>query len=304
MKNLFLLILILGTQSLSALSDTIPYLKAKGLLASNLVRSKKSYNLYDLDINTFDPGNGEPMIVHVHFFENKKGGKLPLLVIVPPINGISAREKNVSEHFIKCGYHTVVIEPVKSTSNINVPIQEFQKNLLSFVGAVRSTIDIFSEKEQVDIRNIFIWGASMGAIHSSFVISIDKRINAAILIAGGTSIGDIVAESTQKRIVKYRSNRMNAEHLSSVEDFRKKLKESMNLDVSQFSQNREASDLFFVIALKDKIVPTKYQIELAHAFKGEPFIKECNGGHMKALLRSHLSGLTQFSDFTNSKLKK
>lgn len=304
MKNFFLLFLFFGAQSLSALTDSIPYIKAKGLLSSNLVRSKKSYNHYDLNISTSDPGNGEPMIVHVHFFENKKKGKLPLLIIVPPINGISAREKNVSEHFINCGYHTVVIEPVKSTSNINVPIQEFQKNVLSFVGAVRSTIDVFSEKEQIDTRNIFIWGASMGAIHSSIVISIDKRINAAILIAGGTSICDIVAESTQRRVVKYRSNRMNAENIATVEEFREKLKKSMDLDVTQFSQNREASDLFFVIALKDKIVPTKYQVELAHAFKGEAIIKECNGGHMKALLRSHLSGLNQFSDFTNSKLKK
>jgi dienelactone hydrolase len=281
----------------------VPYIKAKGIKSAILERSYKAYNAYSVTIDAFDPSTGEEMTVRVHFFENKKKGNLPLLIIVPPINGVSYREKNVSDHFIRRGYHTVVIEPVKNVSDNSIPLRDFQKNLLCFVGAIRSAIDVFSEKEQIDPKNIFIWGASMGAIHSSIVVSVDMRVNAAILIVGGASITDIVTESTQRHVTRYRNTRMLAENISSTEEFRSRLKEHMYCEVPAFATKRNASDLFFVVALKDSSVPTKYQVKLANAFPGTPTIREYNSPHAKTLLRAHASPLEQYSNFINSKLK-
>jgi dienelactone hydrolase len=281
----------------------VPYLKAKGLKSTALEKSYRSYNSYNVIIDAYDPSTGEEMPVYVHFFENKKKGNLPLLIIVPPINGVSYREKNVSEHFIERGYHTIVIEPVKNVADNSVPLKDFQKNLLCFVAAIRSTIDVFSEKEQVDPKNIFIWGASMGAIHSSLVVSVDKRVNAAILIVGGASITDIVTESTQRHVTRYRNERMLAENIGSVEEFRKKLKENMSFEVFPFAANRNASDLFFVVALKDSSVPSKYQLQLANSFPGTPTIRSYNFPHARTLLKSHASPLETYSDFINSKIK-
>ena len=242
-------------------------------------------------------------MVHVHFFENKKAGKLPLLLMIPPIHGVSYRETNVSEHFISCGYHSVVIEPVKNITDSSLTIKNFQKNLLCFITAVRSTIDIFEMKDNVDPKNIFVWAASMGAIYGSIAVGIDSRINAAILIVGGTPIVNIVTESQQEQVVKYRNERIQQEHLESVEDFRKKMKENIDIEVARFTKNRNSSDLLFVIALKDHSVPTQYQFQLAHAFGDHATIIENNGGHAATILKYHLSNLKIFSDFTSSHLR-
>jgi dienelactone hydrolase len=282
--------------------DSVPHIKAKGMSISGPVRSTKTYNVYDIEISGVNPVTNDVLTIQVHFFENKKEGRLPLLILVPPINGVSSREKKVSEHFIKEGYHTLIIEPVRNISNNDVPIVEFQKNILCFISAVRSAVDVFEQKEQIDPKNIFIWAASMGAIYSSIVISIDNRINAAVLIVGGTSIADIVTDSKQRHVVKYKKERIKCESLASIEDFRLKLQESVHIDVPNFAKNRKASDLFFVVALKDKSVPTCYQLNLVNAFGEGSTVTQYNCGHARALLQSHFLNLAKFSNFTNSKL--
>ncbi|MCW3072694.1 MAG: hypothetical protein JWO44_2584 [Bacteroidetes bacterium] len=283
--------------------DSIPYIKARGILSSTLVRSGKAYNLYDLVINGVDPTSGDTLQIRVHFFENKKTGKLPLLIIVPPINGVSMRERKVSDHFISEGYHTVVIEPVKNISDNTVAIKDFQKRLLCFISAVRSTVDVFEVKEQVDPENMFVWAASMGAIYSSYAVCADKRINAAVLVVGGAPLSGIVTDSKQKYVVRYRKERMKVESLASTEAFRQKMKESMSIDVLQLAKNRAASDLYFILALKDKSVPTAYQLMLADTFGPGSTIKKYKSGHAKTLFRSHLFHLNDYSDFLNSKLR-
>ena len=283
--------------------DSIPYIKAKGVRSSHLARSGKAFNLYDMVISGFDPTSGDTLNIRVHFFENKKSGKLPLLIIVPPINGVSMRERNVSDHFIRCGYHTVVIEPVRNISDTLVPIRDFENRLLCFVSAVRSTLDIFENSEHVDPKNMFVWAASLGAIYSSYAVCVDKRINAAVLALGGAPLADIVTDSRQEYVVRYRNDRMQEEHLSSTEAFRQKMKENMHIDVLKLAKNRAASDLYFIVSLNDKSVPTRYQLMLADAFGPGSTIRKYRKGHGKVLIESHTFHLNNYSDFLNSKIR-
>jgi hypothetical protein len=288
--------------SFCSTSDSVPYLRAAGVASTTLVRTTSSYKLYDINIDAFDP-QGKKMIVRVHFFENKKPGKLPMLLMIPPIHGVTAREKKVSEHFIECGYHSVVLEPIKNITDTSLTLNNFNNSLLCFVSAVRSTIDVFESKERVDPKNMFVWAASMGACYGSIAVSLDKRINAAIFIVGGTPIANIVTESQQENVAKYRNERMQEEGLLSVEEFRKKLKDNITIEVSQFAEERNSSDLLFVIALKDHSVPTQYQFQLAKAFGENSTIIQNDAGHAATILKMHLTNLDRFSDFTNSKLK-
>ncbi|MCW3104415.1 MAG: hypothetical protein JWO09_2855 [Bacteroidetes bacterium] len=298
----FLLLLFISPLYCCA-GDSIPYIKAKGILSSTRVRTTKTYSLFDLVIHGVDPTSGDTLKVRVHFFENKKAGKLPLLVIVPPINGVSMREQQVSDHFIRCGYHTVVIEPVKDISDTSVPIKDFENQLLCFVSALRSTIDVLEIKEQVDAKNIFVWAASMGAICSSYAVCVDKRINAAVLVAGGAPVSGIVTDSWQRYVVRYRKERMKAERLGSKEEFRKKMEENIHIDVLRLAKNRAASDLYFVMALKDGSVPTVYQTMLINAFGPGSTIKKYKAGHAETLIESHTLHLDDYSNFLNSKIR-
>ncbi len=282
----------------------IPYYKSKGILESKLVKEKTSYTEYDLLIDETDPRTKLTLKVRAHYYKNKKAGKLPLLILVPPINGVSSRENSVTHHFISKGYSTIVIEPVKNISDSSIALHEFENNLLSFVGAVRSVIDVMVEKPEVDSSNVFIWASSMGAIYSSIVIGEDKRINAGILIVAGGSIGDIVTDSKQKHIVKYKNERMVKESLKTNDDFRKKINENLKIDPCTYAKCRPSSDIFFVMSANDKSVPSKYQKMLYESFGSPTHFKVYRKGHGKVIIKAHRFKLNDYSDFTDSKLKK
>lgn len=298
-----LFVLIFALQNLNAQNE-IPYHKSKGILETKLVKENTKFTEFDLIIDETDPATKLPLKVHAHYFQNKKEGKHPLLILVPPINGVSSREITVTHHFVDEGYSAVVVEPIKNIINAEIPLSDFDSNLLSFIGAVRSVIDVMSEKEEIESKNMFIWASSMGAIYSSIVIGEDKRVNAGIIMLGGGPVGDIVTDSKQAHVTRYREDRMKAEGLKTKEEFRKKMDENAKYDPLYYAKKRSSSDIFFVMSANDKSVPTKYQRLLYEAF-GSPLHFKCyRKGHGKILIKTHYFGLSKYSTFTNSKLKE
>ena len=198
--RIFFVLQLCFAKSLMAIEGEIPYFKSKGILESKEVKETNKYTQFDIVIDETDPRTKVSLKVRAHYFKSKKLGKFPLLIIVPPINGVSSREKSVTRHFIEQRYNILILEPIKNISDNSIPISEFENNLLSFVGAVRSAIDVMIEKPEIDSNNVFIWASSMGAIYSSIVIGEDKRINAGIFIVGGGSIADIVTDSKQNTL--------------------------------------------------------------------------------------------------------
>lgn len=238
-----------------------------------------------------------------HYFRHSQEGTHPLLILVPPIQGISIREKSVTKHFLKKGFHVVVIEPIKDVSDNSIPIADFQNNFLSFVGALRSVIDIMEEKNEVQKERIFLWASSMGAIYSSIVIGLETRINASVLILGGGSIADIMTESTQKHIVNYRNKRMEQEQLSSLEAFRTKMKKHITVDPLNYARKELNDRIFFVMATKDKTVPTAHQKALFEAFGSPKNHKNYRSGHAGTLMKSHLFKLDDYYRFIHARLQ-
>lgn len=283
-------------------TPSIPYFKSKGIVKSTTIKQSKKYKQIDLLIDVTDPNTQQSLTVLVHYFQNTKAGKLPFLLIVPPINGISIREKKVSKHFLREGYHTLVIEPIKNISDKSIPLNAFEDNLLSFVGAVRSCIDVIVEQPEIDSNNLFIWASSMGAIYSSIVIGVDHRINAGIFIVGGADIPEIVTKSEQRHIVSYRKERMNQEGLIDTAAFHQKIDSLLLIDPLKMKPLLDAHSFYCVIAQKDKIVPTKNQELLFQTFGSPTHVKRMKTGHAGALMRAHLFHLNNYSDFTNDRM--
>jgi dienelactone hydrolase len=285
-------------------AQDIPYYPSPGISETKLKKTRSCYELFDLKIEEIDPGTKQKLIAQAHYFKNKKTGKHPLLVMVPPIEGVSRREKSVSKHFIKQGYHVIVLEPVKNITDGTVPISEFQNTLLSFVGAVRSTVDVMVKKEEVDSNNVFVWGSSLGAIYSTIAFGADQRINSAVLIVGGGSLPDIVTESEQKYVERYKKTRMEKEGLATEIEFRDKMKENLSIDPCEFAKKRLPEEVYFVMALKDKSVPTQYQELLFEAFQRTGFKKKYKMNHAFTLMFSHLMHHKAYSKFLNARIKK
>jgi|GEM_PF-3409750 len=303
-KYKLVIILLIGIIPMVSFSQSVPYFKSKGILDSLETKFRKKYTLIDYSIKVTDPKTKKELVVKTHYFQNTKEVKCPLLILVPPIKGVSMREKKVAKHFIEKGYHVIVIEPIKNISDYTIPISEFENNLLSFVGAVRSVIDVMEMRPEIQNENMFLWGSSMGAIYSSIVICEDDRLNASALILGGAPIADVVTESNQKYIVNYRNERMKQENLSSLEEFRAKMKENMTIDPLILAENSDSVKVYICIATKDKTVPTKYQRQLLKAFDVGTDYNDYKMGHATLLMQSHLFQISEYSNFFGRNMKK
>lgn len=284
-------------------AQDIPYYPSPGILEAKLQKSKRHYELFDLKVDEIDPATQQKLTPEAHYFKNKRAGKLPLLVVVPPIQGLSRRESSIAKHFLKQGYHIVVLEPVKNITDGSIPIAEFQNTLLSFVGAVRSVIDVMVKKEEVDSNNVFLWASSLGAIYSTIVFGADRRIDAAILVAGGGSLPDIVTESRQKYVRRYKETRMKVEGLATDQDFRNKMSDNLSIDPVQFAKLRSPDEVYYIMALKDKSVPTQYQELLFEAFMRTGHKKKYKHNHAFTLLLAHFTHHKVYSDFFNKRIK-
>jgi dienelactone hydrolase len=289
---------------LNCLAQDLPYYPSPGIIDSKPEKTTRSYERFNLDIHEIDPATQQKLVANVHYFKNRKTGKLPLLIMVPAIRGISGRERSITNYFLKQGYHVAILEPVKNIINGTIALQEFQNTLLSFVGAVRSTIDVMIKKEEVDSNNVFLWGSSWGAIYSTIVFGADKRVNAAVIIAGGGSLPDIVTESKQEYVEKYRKERMKQENLATEEAFRQKMKEYVTIDPVDFARRRGPEEVYYVMSLKDKSVPTDYQDLLLEAFVRTGNKKKYRKGHAMTLMLSHYFHHKVYSDFFNKRLRK
>ena len=303
-RILVFLFLYASSSNAMLLDIEIPYFKSKGIIEQKEVKSNKLFKLIDLKIAIIEPSTKDSTTVKAHYFKNAKGGKKPLLIIAPPIGGISIREKSVSKYFLRKGFNVIVVEPIKNISDNSIAIIEFENNLLSFIGAIRSVVDVMEELPEIQKDNIFIWASSMGAIYSSIVIEIDSRINASILILGAGSIPDIMTESNQKHIVNYRTERMFKENLNSIEEFRAKMRSNIEVDPIMHANKNQSSKVFFVMSTKDKTVPTKYQQQLYESLGSPPNIKRYKSNHAITLMRSHLFGLNTFYKYIESNIKR
>jgi dienelactone hydrolase len=290
--------------AINVLAQDLPYYPSPGISETKRKRSGLRYELFDLKIAETDPGTKQELTVQAHYFRNKRTGKHPLLIIVPPIDGLSRREHSICKYFLKQNYHVIVLEPVKNITDGNIPLSEFQNTLLSFVGAVRSAVDVMVKKEEVDSNNVFLWGSSLGAIYSTIAFGADMRINSAVLIAGGGSLPDIVAESKQKYVERYKRTRMEKEGLATEKEFRDKLKENLTIDPIDFARKRMPEETYFVIARKDKSVPTQYQELLFEAFQRTGFRNRYKLNHGLTLMVAHLTHHKAYSDFFETRLRK
>ncbi|MCB0762517.1 MAG: hypothetical protein KDC12_13405 [Flavobacteriales bacterium] len=280
----------------------IPHLRSGGVTSASMVREKSLFDEYQIFFEVKNPETLANYEAKGHFYRFKNEDKCPLLIIAPPINGVSSREKSVVRHFLKEGYHCLIVEPVVQLSTDTMSLSAFGNGLLSLVSVIRSAVDVMESYEEVDTANVFLWGASLGSMYSSLAFCADERIKACVLLLGGCRISDVVTNSNQRTVSKYRETRMMEEGIESDAEFQTVLNNCILYDPSDYAAQRMPQDVFFVYATEDSSVPSENQLQLYAAFGKPEHCREYHCGHVMALFRSHFFHLAEYSEFLNGKL--
>lgn len=301
--NLVLIMLLFAAIS-SFAQITNKHIPSKGIQQFTWIKKFKNVDYYQLRIQVNAYSTKENLSLKCHYYLKDSTRESPLIIVAPPIEGISGREKSLIQFYVQKGFNVLVVEPIKNVSNAKIAIKDFEANLLAFVSGIRSAIDVMSSRNETDSNNIILWGSSMGAIYSSLVMGIDDRIKAGVLIVAGSSIPNIVGETSQRYIKNYRDVRIKEEELSDEEEFTTVLKAVMKVDPKNEVSKINFPPTYFIVATKDKTVPYKYQQEMVNATNAKAVVVSYRGNHAFTLVKSHKFKQKEIYQFVKTKLTK
>jgi dienelactone hydrolase len=233
---------------------------------------------------------------------SKKG---PVLLIMPPIYGVSPFDIGMALEYVALGFQVAILElgGIKFV-NPTQPIKAVNKNLVRSLGDTHRMIQYLIKFEKADPKKFGIFGFSLGGLLASMVYTLNDDVKALALAMAGGNFPEIFTNSEQAMAKLFRVYRMKAEKLKTKKDYFAKIAESFQYDPLSFAHRRGAKNVFFVLSRGDSLVPSKNQWDLAQAFgasceKGS--VRWENDEHFIAILKDLLKR-DKIRDFFISRL--
>ena len=225
------------------------------------------------------------------------------MLIIPPIVDMTPLDKALADSFMKKGYNVFILKYPEKINDFTRPLKDLNKAIVSIMTSSRILLDYAQTQEEIDSRRIACYGMSLGALIGSVLTSIEKRVDAGILIVGGGHLPEILSESEQFVAAGFREKRMKIEGIETVKEFKKILEKSFLFDPLFFASPKNKNDVYMVMAGEDTSIPTKNQFMLWKSY-GEPtrfYIKEKD--HFPTILQN-LSQHGRIFDFLEGRLSK
>ena len=233
----------------------------------NLTQESKSKKRTILNGNLEVKDSLNPIEIPIKYYQASEEEKRPLVIIIPSIWGQTALEKTTAEYFSRVGFHSIIVNLKAEFLDISTPITQIDQFFIDTTVEVQRVIDWAMKQEEIDTESISIFGVSLGGIRSSLISMIEPRIKSAALFVAGGNIPEILTNSNVDIIEDYRIAKMEEEGLESKQDYLYKLQRTLTIDPLDFVSLRSPEDFMMIIALHDKAVPTKNQIELWEKLK-------------------------------------
>lgn len=203
-----------------------------------------------------------------------------ILIVSPTIVGVTPIESVSARYFSKNDFLVIVPLPFENEVNSLHPnVDNFDIEFLRPAEFAVKFITIIDQYLSLDSElPVFALGASQGGIHSLIIASHVPRVKAAWIASTGGDLPSIYAYSTAYKIRLARARMMQDLNFVTSAQYEEYLRQKLKSDPLQLC-SRIYGKLVQTISLKDSKVPTKNQLELAHACKPDQLIT-LNSGHL------------------------
>lgn len=253
---------------------------------------------YDRVFETQYPDMDEPLDVDVTLYVPNRdrlgSDQVPVVIMIPPVGGTNILDTQMARTF--CDYDIAAIVLKNDFANIDyqaevelLPPEDHQKTFYRIVAAVKGSMAMIDDDDNLKYDKIGIFGVSLGGILSSFVMETQSDISAGYFLVAGGDIPQILAYSEQENVSIIRRKRMNEENISTKEEYENYLRRYITLDPIDLAVTMLPETINMVIAKKDTTVPSSNQFALHKAF-GEPEAIYYNSGHLDTIIGTLLWG--------------
>ena len=194
-------------------------------------------------------------------------GNNPVLIMAPGLDSTKEEIHAYEEPFLARGIAVLAIDgPGQGEAEYDIPIcGDYER-------AAAAVVDWIEKRDDLDKRNIAIWGVSLGGYYAPRAAAYEKRIKACIALSGPYDwdrIWDGLPELTREtfRVRSHAKDEMQARQVAKTLTMKE-------------AAPRISCPIFIVTGRQDRLVPASHAEELAMAVAGpvELMIVE-DGGH-------------------------
>ncbi|MEE2744860.1 MAG: prolyl oligopeptidase family serine peptidase [Bdellovibrionota bacterium] len=228
---------------------------------------------------SYEDDNGKMSKTKFYIYSKikKTKKKRPVLLIMPPVYGISPFDLGMAFEYASLGFDVSILElgglsfvsPFQKISTLN-------NTMRRVLGDTHRMVQYFIQKRKADPKNFGIFGFSLGGLLASMVYTLNDNITYLSLAMGGGNFPEIFTNSKQAMAKLYRSYRMKKENIKTKEGYFKKIEKALPYDPLSFAYRKNPDNVFFVFSSGDTLVPSKNQWDLSRAFKAS-----CEKGNVR-----------------------
>lgn len=192
----------------------------------------------------------------------------PVMILIPTIEGVTPVESSIVSRFCEAGLATIIADVNDNTPPETIPSWgiEDKRNRYSIL-AIRTAIDFAAANPNFDPSKVGIMGLSLGGIMTSFIAGLEaSRLAAIVTVVSGGNFPFILSTTDNSRLRQLRSDRMQHEGMTSVDEYESRLRE-LRYDPMHFAHRAQPEKMFMVLSTNDKTVPSQMQQELWAAFR-------------------------------------
>jgi len=297
-----------GPKEISKFGQTY-YSYSKGppkLELDSILEDNEYYTLRHLVFDNKDSSYG---LACVDYYDVKREGKNPLIIISPVLIGSDIASESFARYFARNGVAVALIDKIDD-GLWNLVQQEgfavlMEDGLKKSVVNIRRVLDYFEQQEDIDNSRIGSFGISMGGIKNCVAASIDSRLKVNVFCLTGEDLPYLFLNSDIGMIEIPR--RKLLKRYSEHPELYLTLELGLNLvsDPKHFASSLDARNTMMIIASYDRGLPTSQQFALRERI-GNPETIIIPAGHYTSFfwMRSIRDDVLEFFNRRFAKLDR
>ncbi len=237
--------------------------------------------------------------VHCEYFRPAKPGKYPACIVLHILGGdfplARVFANNLAQHgvaalFVKMPYYGERRDPNSPVRMVSTNPEETVQGMIQAVKDIRYATAWLASQDEVDAKQIGIFGISLGGITASLAATAEPRLTKVCPVLAGGDLNRILSETTERHILAAKQSWTNQGH--SLQELVELMK---TVDPCTYGACVKGRKVLMLNAKNDEVIPRPCTDSLWEAF-GRPPIFWYDCGHYTAIF--HISdALTRVSDF-------
>jgi dienelactone hydrolase len=172
------------------------------------------YSAFRVDFPAADGGGGV-----AHWLVPEGEGAHPTVMVFPILAGSHVVSEGLAKALVNRGYAVLRMErealDLEAAEDAETPSRAFRHAIID----ARRLLDWLETREEVDRERLAAAGVSLGGIMAATLLGVDDRLGAGFFIMAGGGLAEILHDSTEKPVRKFRDRFIEAQGFETREEF-------------------------------------------------------------------------------------